>query len=352
MSFSGESGDERSPAVSSILAEPPSLAVDTVAAAVETQFCLVGDYTQLVSERDQNFRLVTNDGKRYVVKVTSVSEDPLVTDFQIATLIHLEGKGVAGVPRIVRTPSGIDRGVIQAEEGAEFCLRVVTWLDGQLLSDVGATPDTVKRLGLRLAQLNRALKGFSHAGESQYLLWDSQRAGDLRALLIHVDDKATRAQVEKALDDFDSNVSPALGGLPGQIIHNDANDDNILLDSNGDVSGIIDFGDMLKAPRVIEVSTAASYLRAAGDPLELIEPFVAAYNRENPLSDPEKELLFDLIRIRLSMTLILLYWRLEARHEDDPYRQKAIATNRNALQFLEDLSEVGRKGFNRRIIDK
>jgi hydroxylysine kinase len=336
----------------SILIEPPKLDAAAVASAVSDQFGLTGDYTELVSERDQNFRLVMADDTSFVVKISGLAEDPIVTDFQIAGLIHLERRGVAGVPRIVRTTSAQDRGAIHTENGFEFSLRVVTWLSGKLLCDFDISPDIAERLGGRLAELDLALEDFSHDGESQSLIWDSQRAGELRGLLVHINDEQVRESVENVLEDFDAKVKPVLGDLPRQVIHNDANDENILLDSNSDISGIIDFGDMLRAPRVVEVSTTASYLRTQGDPMRLIAPFVAAYDRKNALLDAECEHLFDLIRTRLAMTLIILYWRLAAREKDDPYRQKSLAANSNALDFLQNLSSLGRQAFIERIYRK
>jgi hydroxylysine kinase len=336
----------------SILIEPPKLDAVAVASAVSDQFGLTGDYTELVSERDQNFRLVMADDTSFVVKISGLAEDPIVTDFQIAGLIHLERRGVAGVPRIVRTTSAQDRGAIHTENGSEFSLRVVTWLSGKLLCDFDISPDIAERLGGRLAELDLALEDFSHDGESQSLIWDSQRAGELRGLLVHINDEQVRESVENVLEDFDNKVKPVLGDIPRQVIHNDANDENILLDSNSDISGIIDFGDMLRAPRVVEVSTTASYLRTQGDPMRLIAPFVAAYDRKNALLDAEIEHLFDLIRTRLAMTLIILYWRLAAREKDDPYRQKSLAANSNALDFLQNLSSLGRQAFIERIYRK
>ena len=332
-----------------VLAGPPNLNTEELANAVSQQFGLDGDYTELVSERDRNFRLTSEDGTSYVVKATCLAEDPVVTDFQISALTYLENRGVRGVPRIVRTRVGRDRGVIQSEDGFEVCLRVVTWLTGNLLCNYEVTPEIAQRFGKRLAELDVALEGFSHAGESQTLLWDSQRAGELRGLLHYVNDKAVREAVEGVLDDFDSRVKPALADLPQQVIHNDANDENILLDERGGIAGIIDFGDMMKAPRVVDVATAASYLRAEDDSLRLIEPFVVAYNEENTLLEAEIDVLFDLIRTRLSMSLIILYWRLAARDENDPYRQKSLAANSNALDILQKLTNFGRTAFIERI---
>jgi Ser/Thr protein kinase RdoA (MazF antagonist) len=266
-----------------------------------------------------------------------------------AALIHLENQGLRWVPRIVRTLSGRDRGVIRSEDGSEACLRVVTWLSGKLLSDVDVTREIAARFGKRLAELDIALKDFSHAGETQSLLWDSQRAGELRGLLGYVNDRAAKDSVENVLDDFDSRVKPVLLELPQQVIHNDANDGNILLNGRDEISGIIDFGDMMKAPRVVDLATAASYLRTDGDPLELIEPFVAAYRQKNALLEAELDVLFDLIRTRLSTTLTFMYWRLAARDVDDPYRQKTLSVNSNALIFMQKLSSIGRAAFIQRI---
>jgi len=49
------------------------------------------------------------------------------------------------------------------------------------------------------------------------------------------------------------------------------------------------------------------------------------------------------------MTLIILHWRLAARDEDDPYRKKSLAVNRNALDFLQNLSNFGREAFIQRV---
>ena len=332
----------------SVLAGPPNLSSEDVASAVSLQFGLIGDYTELISERDRNYRLISTDGTSYVVKATCQAEDAIVTDFQIAALIHLENRGLTGVPRIVRTPAGRDRGVIKSEDGSEICLRVVTWLSGKLLRDADVTAAIAGRFATRLAELNIAFEDFSHEGETQSLLWDSQRAGELRRFLRHINDKAAKESVEDVLDDFESRVKPVLRDLPHQVIHNDANNENILLDDHGKISGIIDFGDMMRAPRVVDLATAASYLRTDGDPLRLIEPFVVAYNRKNALLDTEFEVLFDLIRTRLAMTLTFMYWRLAARDINDPYRQKTLAVNSDALCFLQNLSNMGRAAFRAR----
>jgi hydroxylysine kinase len=333
-----------------IAVEPPSFDVSVVADAVTEQFGLAGDYTLLVSERDQNFRLTAVNDNRYLVKVTSPMEPQNVTDFQIAALSHLANCGVTGVPRNVRTTSGKDRGSIQSDDGSLLSLRVLTWLNGSLLDNSEITPEMANSLGGRLADLDVALESFVHESDGQASLWDTQRAGQLRGLLVHVGDAVVRRQLEVVLDVMEERVFPALKTLPHQVIHNDANTENILLDASGDVSGIIDFGDLLRAARIIELSTAAAYLRPNdGDPLQLIAPFVAGYHEKSPLSAAELDVLLDLVLTRLAMTVILFYWRLAARDKEDPYLQKQINSEGDAFEFLQRLSDLGPAAFRERI---
>jgi len=333
-----------------IVVEPPDFDASVMADAVAEQFGLVGEYTLLISERDQNFCLTTAENDRYLVKVTGSAEPTDVTDFQIAALDHLVNCRVSGVPRNVQTISGKTRGSIRSDDGTAHCLRVLTWLNGSLLNDGEITPGIVSALGHRLAKLDRALESFVHESDGHASLWDTQSAGQLRGLLHHVEDSLVRKQLEAVLDVFEKQVTNALESLPRQVIHNDANTENILLDANGDVSGIIDFGDLLRASRIIEVSTAAAYLRSNdADPLQLIAPFVAGYNETNPLSAAELDVLFDLILTRLAITVILFYWRLAARDKDDPYLQKLLDSEGGAFEFLQSLSALGRVAFRERI---
>jgi Ser/Thr protein kinase RdoA (MazF antagonist) len=330
--------------------ESPNFSVDVLAATVAEKYNLHGEYSQLISERDQNFRLKTTDGRKYVVKVTSLLEDSVATDFQIAALSHFETNNFNRTPRVVPTVRGEKRSVISADNGQEYSLRVVSWLDGALLRGVELTTDIVRCFGQRLAEMDLALRDFDFVGDGQAGLWDTQEALQLTTLLPHVNDENVQQHARAVLTRFGESTVTALCALPRQAIHNDANPENILLDASGDVSGFIDFGDALKAPRIIEVATAAAYLRTDGEnPLKFIEAFVKGYHQRSPLLDAEFDLLFDLIRTRLTMTVVLMYWRLSAREENDPYRQKTLESEGDAFAFLVYLSNLGRDVFDQRV---
>jgi len=334
-------------ALTAISVQAPSLAPESVAVAVEAQFGLVGELSPLVSERDQNFLLQTGSGERFVAKVTSATEEAASTDFQIGALLHLEKVADLRVPRVHHTLSGNASGEIADDKGT-YRLRVVSWVSGKPLESLPF--DTVRsgELGTALAYLDNALAGYSHPGKNPVLLWDLQRTPELRQVVGSISDSLLRGRVERAVTDFERRVLPALGQLRSQVIHADANPGNILLTDDG--IGFIDFGDMIRAPLVFEVAIAASYLRSfEADPLQFIAPFIAAYHAVMPLSDLEANLLYDLVRARLAMTVTMLYWRLSVRDEDDPYRKKALEIEGGAERYLALLDSLGRDGFRRKL---
>lgn len=334
-------------ALAAISTPPPNLRRAAVAAAVAAQFGLRGDLDPLVSERDQNFCLRAPGGARFLVKVSSALEAAATTAFHVRVLLHLEAESTIATPRIVRTLTGEPCGRIEC--GARrLPLRVLSWVEGRQLEARGIDARMAARFGAALGQLDGALAGYAYSDGNPVLLWDLQRVGELRPLLCHVEKGAARVAVTAAIDDFETRVLPVQASLPRQVIHADANPENLL--SHDGAIGFIDFSDMVHAPRVFDPAIAASYLRPAGAAsLELIGPFIAAYHAANPLTESEIAVLFDLVRARLATSITLLCWRLGDRPPGDAYRQKSLATERTASQFLGALDALGRKRFTNKI---
>ena len=336
-----------SPALMAISAPAPTIDQSVVMQAVREQFGLQGEYSALVSERDQNFLLRTADGKQFLVKVTSAVEEAATTDFQIGALQYVDKTGGILAPRIVRTLKGDSAGQLEGD-GNTHRLRVMTWVNGEQLEKSHIDAALAERFGRALAGLDVALQGYSHPGEKPALLWDLHRVIELRGLLDAISDPAEQLGVTTAIDDYENHVVPALPTLRTQVIHGDANPENVLV--AGEELGFIDFGDAIKAPLVFDVAIAASYMRASdGDPAMLIAPFIHGYHAVLPLHANEYGLLFDLIRARLATTITLLYWRLRTRSENDPYRQKVLDLEGGAGKFLAALDGLGRHRFNNKI---
>ena len=335
-------------ALGMIATPPPTVPKLAVLELLSREYALDGELTPLVSERDQNFRLETADGQVLVVKIANAAEPGLITDFQVQALVHLQRNACpVNVPRIVCTQAGAVATKIESGQSSHD-LRVVSYVAGRPLGATNPDPPLSYALGLRLAQLDAALSDFEHPGQSQVLLWDMQRASELRGLMQHVIEADVRDLVRSCLDAFERMAIPAFETLRRQVIHNDLNPDNILIEDTAppDIAGIIDFGDMVRGPLVIDVAIAASYIRSLDDGLESMRALVAGFESITPLKDIEKSLLFELVKMRLATTITILHWRQSARSSGDPYLQKALQ-ERSAEQFLCHLDAMRKEAFTK-----
>ena len=336
------SASERDP-FDAIAAEPPALTRERAIAIMRERYGIDATVEPLTSERDQNFRVTDSGGEMFVLKIANACEEAEVTDLQIRALEHVAAdSGTARiVPAIVPTLTGDSDFVVELD-GARHVARVVTYLAGTPMAAATINDDLARSLGRELARLDTALADFEHEGADQDLLWDMKRALGLRELLAHLPSEALRVLVAATLDEFESRALPLFASLRSQVIHNDANPANVLVSDDGaSVTGVIDFGDMLRAPLIVEVAVAASYLRQLeGNPLSLIAECLAGYHSVCELSRTETDVLHSLIKTRLATTVVILYWRASLRSADDPYLRDAAASEASAELFLARLAEI------------
>jgi 4-aminobutyrate aminotransferase-like enzyme len=147
---------------------------------------------------------------------------------------------------------------------------------------------------------------------------------------------------------------PALRSLRSQAIHGDCHAHNVLIDpGSSQVSGILDFGDMVYAPRVLEPAVAMSELLAEERvSLEILPYLLAGYGRRTPLEPAELELLYDLILGRHSASILVHAWR--ARHDPEGARAlegSIVPTARSMARLLEVGREALTERWRRALID-
>jgi len=327
----------------------PQLEEREVRDIVRRHWGLEAELQSLISERDQNFRLRCDDGRQFVLKIANAAEDPQTTDFQIQALLYLESYLANHdcpivVPQILRTVDQSTQLVVPAGD-ERHVTRVVTYVAGVPLGDAPPSAALCRHMGIYLAHLGRALQGFEHPGSRHGLLWDMQQALELRRILEHIDDEELRRGVATTLDDFESHALGHFASLRSQVIHSDLNPENLLVESaNRDlVAGVIDFGDMVHAPLIVDVAIAACYLGSTeGNPLQHIADFLLGYHSITPLELAEIDVLFDLIRTRLAASISILSWRASMLGADDPYLAGAVASEGEAAAFLRILLQMPR----------
>ena len=299
----------------------------------------------LVSERDQNFLVTEVDGRQFVLKIANSAEDPAVTDFQNAALQHVaHADSDFPVPRVIATGSGDTTVVATAADGRRHTVRLLSWLEGTPMRFAESANSVAAPLGACLARLGMALREFEHPASRYNLLWDLKRAGGLVELLDHVTDASLRAICANRLAQFRNHVAPQLGRLRSQVIYNDLNPSNVLVSQeNPDMlAGVIDFGDMVRSPLVVDAAVAAAYLCSDdADPLADVEEFLHAYTHSVPLAEEEISLLYDLILTRHVMTVVITNWRAAKYPQNRDYILRNEPTARATINGIARMSENG-----------
>ncbi|MEX0807425.1 MAG: aminotransferase class III-fold pyridoxal phosphate-dependent enzyme [Dongiaceae bacterium] len=316
---------------------PPAFPEDLVRRVAAGSFGLEGEFKPLVSERDQNFRVTTARGERFVFKIANVDEDPGVVDLQLRGLLHIEQTDPGfPVPRVVRTKDGEPFGWADLGRGTRHIVRTVTWIEGTELGEMPPTPTLLRNAGGAVARLARALRGYHHPAARHPLLWDVTQVAGLRQHAHHIKDKDGRARVERALDGFIADVLPNLSRLRGQIIHNDANGNNMVVDPANpeQVAGIIDFGDMIHTVLAADPAVTASDLsKIERHLIDSICTIVAGYDAVNPLEEDEINVMYDLILARYALTLVIIAWR-NSQPSGPGYLQTYEAPSHHALDVF------------------
>ncbi len=317
------------------LAQTTTAAVaEEVAAVLRTEWQLEGTWHPVAGERDTNFRLETPTG-RYLVKVTHHQESLAAVDAQWAVLQHLQHTDpTLPIQTPVTTHSRAARVVYPPDR--RRWVRVVRYLDGELRRTCPWQDGIAAQIGSLAGRLDRALHRFEHVGCQQELLWDLRRASELTSLLPVIGEDAVAPAVRSTLDRFALHAE-TLAACPLQPIHNDLNPSNLLLSSDArQVCGVIDFGDMLVAPAVVELAVACAYLTDAPDLIGAIGDCVAAYVAEWPLAPSAIAALPDLIATRWAMTILITEWRAQLQPENAAYILRNNPASRRGLSLMDE----------------
>jgi hydroxylysine kinase len=296
----------------------------------------------LTSERDENFRLIAADNREYLLKISNPSDADEVVDLQTACLDHIARVDPARpVPRVLSTLAGTSGDHITLSDGRRCAVRLLTYLDGvQAKGTVRSRAQRIE-LGAALARLDLALRDFVHPGASHDLLWNVARADRLAHLVEGTVGDVQRSIVRHFMDRFTGKLLPRLAGMRAQVIHNDYHLYNVLVaaDDHEQVTGIIDFGDMVHAPLVSEVATGAAYqMTDAPDPLAAAADFVGAYHRVLPLLPDEQDIVADLMTTRHLITVLISEWRSRRYPENHAYIMRHNPASWDALRLMADLS--------------
>jgi len=222
------------------------------------RFGIDGRPTRFATEKDDTFRIAPANGPRFILKVANPVEDIPEIDLQVQVLDHVAARAPdLPVPRVIPNDKGERHFNYLDRAGQNRQVRMMSYLEGQPLSEVPSTASGRAEIGKLLARLRLALADFSHPSDSRIVAWDVKNLLTLRDLLAEITDAGQRRKVEAALERF-AAIETRLKQCRTQVLHNDFTRSNVVVDASlpGFVSGIIDFGDTVRTAIAIDASTA------------------------------------------------------------------------------------------------
>ncbi|NQY64493.1 MAG: aminotransferase class III-fold pyridoxal phosphate-dependent enzyme [Alteromonadaceae bacterium] len=367
----------------------PSFTVDEINQLLQQHYQLSGSLKSLPGYCDQNLLLTEKSGKKAIVKIANSGEAKIELAMQNAAMAHLTAKEIAvphcinnlrgetltAVTRSITTPitkpitKSLSQPLSQSKTTAQntqiqngevcFYLRVLTFFDGDFYADANIEQHNSTlwgHLGEFIGQMNVALADFEHSGTYRYLEWDlaqGYRVCQSKKYLFdseqkpHLkpepkqDQKPEQYQlVEYFLNLYQTQTMSVLVKCPQGVIHNDANDYNLLIDDvlqPTKITGLIDFGDMVHSHLINELAITAAYaLMGQENPLETLKSLVAGYHKIRPLKDEEFEVLFSLIALRLCVSVCNSALAIK-QHPDNDY---LLVSAKPAWQLLKKMCSM------------
>ena len=305
--------------------------------ALESHWAIEAALHPLAGEYDLNFLAKTAEGEGYILKVMRTNCARNLVDLQVSALAHMADQPAASLfPDVLLTKKGLPFVCVEGPEGEARLLWLLQQLPGRSYAQsFPKTPDLVFDLGRTIGITDSALESFQHAGIDRDFKWNLMQSLWIKPELAIIADPIRRSILDKIVMDFTSIV-PLLESLPQQALHNDINDYNILVADDffapRRITGLIDLGDMCRAPRICDLAIAAAYVVLyQTDPEAALEALVLGYHTVNPLQPEELDLLWPLLQMRLAVSVVNSA-KMAQVDPDDPY---VVISQAPAWQFLE-----------------
>lgn len=298
----------------------PNLDGGEVQRVARDHYGLEGEFKSLDGERDLNFRVATDSGT-YLLKVSNEGDDENVVGFQVDALRHIRSRDPSlPVPEIFPDLKGQYFSRVTCKAGTSHIVRLVSYLDGIPVEGSEVSSRTWRRVGELMGRTNNALVSFYHpAARLNDHPWDTSGCLRFQPLVEHIAEPSSRKLINAVFDRFRDHVKDRLDATRHQIIHQDAHGGNVLVNATDtdEVTGLIDFGDMLYGPIVADLAVATDSTAEFDDVMSIMCDVASGFDSTFPLLENEIDLLFDVVCARYALTATIVAAR-SALAPDEP----------------------------------
>jgi 4-aminobutyrate aminotransferase-like enzyme len=269
-------------------------------AFIENEFNIsITSIKELAGYDNKNY-LITANGHKFIYK-TYVDHNNLYDTLEAEndTLVYLQNSFHSKIPTPIAFKDKSHLKRIKKDD-VHHIHRILSFLEGTFLGDAPHSTELFKSLGTFLARLDLSLIPYTnYVIQSRQWEWDLQYFDLNKKYIEDITDPKKQNIVHYFFQQYEENVRPLIPFLRKQIIHNDANEWNVLV--NGDeISGIIDFGDLAHSFVINELAIAITYAcYDKENPVRWAVIIIEAYHKIFPLKAKEVKVLYYLIAARL-----------------------------------------------------
>jgi len=270
-------------------------------------FNIKGKASALPGELDFNFRLKVENSEGYILKVSRPNENEAYLDFQQKLLQHIEAKQIDIIAPKVSLDVN-DKAISEYVDdfGNMRKVRLLSWISGRIWSSVDPQLNNLRTsLGEQCGKLTASLMGFEHPMARREFEWDiAQSLWTKKHLdLFESDKKEIIAYFQNKFEE----VYEVYSKLRRSVVHNDANDNNVIVSDelvSPMVIAAIDYGDALHTQIINDLAIACAYaIMHHNDALQAALPIIRGYHGTFPLLELELQHLYTAIAMRLVISV-------------------------------------------------
>lgn len=316
-----------------------------------------GSVHALPSYADQNFRIRSaEDG--YVLKVAHPSWSHPDIDLENQAMMALAAREPSlGCPRVQFALNG-EHLLILPIHNQPCLIRLLSYVPGTTYAEAIEALHPVRcealhrSLGRAVGRLTRGLRDFRHPAADRQHDWNLMRLPTLLGEIAHIEDARLQDIVRMHAGAFCAALAQWRETLPVTVLHNDANDLNVIVADDGrggkQVSAVIDFGDMCTSFRLADLAIACTYaMQHESDPVACAQRIVGGYLAEHPLLRRELELLHAFILARLCHSILMA----TRTHRERPENPFVLVSQQGVRQLLRQLAGVEHDAIVRPYLD-
>ncbi|MEZ4904874.1 MAG: aminotransferase class III-fold pyridoxal phosphate-dependent enzyme [Spirosomataceae bacterium] len=302
-------------------------------------FNLVGKAKALPGEVDFNFKITTADAA-YILKISrpDVALDYLF--FQDELLAHLECQQPDfQFPKTIRNEVG--EGIFEYIDSYHQTrkIRLLAWVEGRLYSAVNPKNDSLRySLGQRCGQITHSLQDFNHDLAQRTFDWNLNNALWVEGF-VHLFPEKEYQTVAYFIERFKA-IQPLYQSLRKSTVHNDANDNNVVVSNdliNPKVVAVIDYGDAVYTQIINDLSVVLAYgMMDFEQPLAAALPAVAGYHEAFPVLDDELQVLY----VTTAMRLVISVTKSAINKRQEPDNNYLLISEKSAWTLLEKWRDI------------